>query len=134
MFVVIIRLPPRSTRIDTPLPYTPLFRSSEGSHEEPHHTDTSVQTKAASQTQYRSCRKATRSNFGGRAGRRRFALNRRRKIWQGEQNNDAQTDKPQKRTHDASGRDDPGQEEARRRNEPTGGNHEQRKKTRKNKK
>src|SRR3546814_9371092 len=90
MFVVIIRLPPRSTRIDTPLPYTPLFRAAEGSHEGPHHTDTSVQTKAASQTQYRSCRKATRSNFGGRAGRRRFALNRRRKIWQCEQTNDAQ--------------------------------------------
>src|SRR3546814_9992320 len=64
----------------------------------------------SSDLQYRSCRKATRSNFGGRAGRRRFALNRRRKIWQCEQTNDAQTDKHKKCTLDAAGRDDPGQE------------------------
>src|SRR3546814_20793950 len=82
----------------------------------------------SSQTQYRSCRKATRSNFGGRAGRRRFALNRRRKIWQCEQTNDAQTDKHKKCTLDAAGRDDPGQEEEIGRNQPHVGRHEKRKK------
>src|SRR3546814_13605421 len=96
VFFLMIRRPPRSTRTDTLVPYTTLFRS--------------------------------RSNFGGRAGRRRFALNRRRKIWQCEQTNDAQTDKHKKCTLDAAGRDDPGQEEEIGRNQPHVGRHEQRKK------